>query len=56
MRGLHVGFRAPDRTHVERLLAGGVDAGHRDNGAPGLRTRYGATYYGGFLLDPDRWL
>ena len=36
-----------------RVLAGGVDAGYRDDGAPGPRTQYGPTYYGGFLLDPD---
>src|SRR5947208_5335039 len=28
-------------------------AGYRDDGAPGPRTQYGPTYYGGFLLDPD---
>ena len=44
-RGLHVAFRAPDRAHV--------DAGHREDGAPGLRPQYSPTYYGGFLLDPD---
>jgi catechol 2,3-dioxygenase-like lactoylglutathione lyase family enzyme len=27
--------------------------GHPDDGAPGARTVYGPTYYGGFLLDPD---
>ena len=36
-----------------RVLASGVDAGYRDEGAPGPRTQYGPTYYGGFLLDPD---
>ena len=52
-RGLHVGFRAPDRAHVDAFWQAGVDAGHRDDGAPGPRTQYGPTYYGGFLLDPD---
>jgi catechol 2,3-dioxygenase-like lactoylglutathione lyase family enzyme len=52
-RGLHVGFRARDRAQVERFWQAGVDAGYRDDGAPGPRTQYGATYYGGFLLDPD---
>jgi hypothetical protein len=27
--------------------------GGRDNGAPGLRPRYHANYYGAFILDPD---
>ncbi len=52
-RGLHVGFRAPDRAHVDAFWQAGVDSGHPDDGAPGLRTDYGPTYYGAFLLDPD---
>jgi catechol 2,3-dioxygenase-like lactoylglutathione lyase family enzyme len=52
-RGLHVGFRARDRAQVDAFWQAGVEAGYRDDGAPGLRTRYGPTYYGGFLLDPD---
>ena len=38
-RGLHVGFRAPDRAHVDAFWEAGVDAGHPDDGAPGPRTR-----------------
>jgi catechol 2,3-dioxygenase-like lactoylglutathione lyase family enzyme len=52
-RGLHVGFRARDREQVDAFWRAGIDAGYRDDGAPGPRTQYGATYYGGFLLDPD---
>jgi len=52
-QGLHVGFRAPDRAHVDAFWRAGVDAGHPDDGPPGPRTVYGPTYYGGFLLDPD---
>jgi catechol 2,3-dioxygenase-like lactoylglutathione lyase family enzyme len=52
-RGLHVGFRAPDTAHVDAFWQAGVDAGYRDDGAPGPRTVYGPDYYGGFLLDPD---
>jgi catechol 2,3-dioxygenase-like lactoylglutathione lyase family enzyme len=52
-RGLHVGFRAPDRAHVDAFWQAGVEAGHPDDGPPGPRTVYGPTYYGGFLLDPD---
>ena len=52
-RGLHVGFRARDRAQVDAFWQAGIDAGHRDDGAPGPRTQYGPTYYGGFLLDPD---
>ena len=52
-RGLHVGFRARDRAQVDAFWQAGVDAGYRDDGAPGPRTHYRPTYYGGFLLDPD---
>ncbi len=52
-RGLHVAFRAPDTTDVDAFWQAGVDAGYRDDGAPGPRTVYGPDYYGGFLLDPD---
>ena len=51
-RGLHVGFRAPDRAAVDAFWRAGIDAGHLDDGAraaPGL----GPDYYGCFLLDPD---
>jgi catechol 2,3-dioxygenase-like lactoylglutathione lyase family enzyme len=52
-RGLHVGFRAPSHAAVQAFWQAGVDAGYRDDGAPGPRTVYGPDYYGGFLLDPD---
>jgi catechol 2,3-dioxygenase-like lactoylglutathione lyase family enzyme len=50
-RGLHVGFRAPSRDAVDAFWKTGIDAGYRDDGAPGPRTIYGPSYYGGFLLD-----
>ena len=52
-RGLHVGFRAPSREAVDAFWQAGIDAGYRDDGAPGPRTIYRPDYYGGFLLDPD---
>jgi catechol 2,3-dioxygenase-like lactoylglutathione lyase family enzyme len=52
-RGLHIGFTAPSREHVDAFWRSGVDAGYRDDGAPGPRPEYGPDYYGGFLLDPD---
>jgi catechol 2,3-dioxygenase-like lactoylglutathione lyase family enzyme len=51
--GLHVGFRASSREAVDAFWRAGIDAGHRDDGKPGPRTKYGPDYYGGFLLDPD---
>ena len=52
-RGLHVGFRASSREAVDAFWQAGIDAGYRDEGAPGPRAIYGPDYYGGFLLDPD---
>jgi catechol 2,3-dioxygenase-like lactoylglutathione lyase family enzyme len=52
-RGLHTGFRAPDRATVDAFWQAGVDAGGRDDGAAGPRPIYGPDYYGAFVLDPD---
>jgi predicted lactoylglutathione lyase len=52
-RHLHTGFVAESREAVEAFWQAGVDAGYRDDGAPGPRPEYGEDYYGGFLLDPD---
>jgi catechol 2,3-dioxygenase-like lactoylglutathione lyase family enzyme len=52
-RGLHVGFGAESRGHVDAFWRAGVDAGFQSDGEPGPRTEYGPDYYGGFLLDPD---
>ena len=52
-RGLHVGFRASDREQVDAFWQAGIDAGYRDDGAPGPRPQYSSSYYGAFLLDPD---
>ena len=52
-RGLHVGFAAPSREHVDAFWRAGTQAGYRDDGAPGPRPEYGEDYYGAFVLDPD---
>jgi catechol 2,3-dioxygenase-like lactoylglutathione lyase family enzyme len=52
-RRLHVGFVAPSRGHVDAFWRAGTEAGHPDDGPPGLRPEYGEDYYGAFLLDPD---
>ena len=51
--GVHVAFKAADRTAVDRFHAAGLKAGGRDNGKPGLRTEYSPTYYAAFLIDLD---
>lgn len=52
-RGLHVGFVAPSRAHVDEFWRVGTEAGYRDDGPPGLRPEYRDDYYGSFLLDRD---
>jgi catechol 2,3-dioxygenase-like lactoylglutathione lyase family enzyme len=51
--GLHTGFVAQTREHVDAFWRAGIAAGYEDDGAPGERARYGADYYGAFLRDPD---
>ncbi len=50
---LHIAFNAATRAHVDAFYAAGLLAGGIANGAPGLRAIYHATYYAGFILDPD---
>jgi catechol 2,3-dioxygenase-like lactoylglutathione lyase family enzyme len=50
---VHLAFAAKDRQSVDRFHAAGLEAGGRDNGAPGARSDYGPRYYAAFLLDPD---
>jgi catechol 2,3-dioxygenase-like lactoylglutathione lyase family enzyme len=52
-RGTHLAFRAPNREAVQRFHGAGLEAGAKDNGAPGLRPDYAANYYGAFLIDRD---
>jgi catechol 2,3-dioxygenase-like lactoylglutathione lyase family enzyme len=49
----HVAFASPDRRTVDAFHRAALDAGGRDNGAPGLRANYHPNYYGAFVLDPD---
>ena len=38
---------------VDAFYAAALQAGGRDNGAPGLRPAYGPDYYAAFVIDPD---
>ena len=51
--GAHLCFRAPSRAAVDDFHATALAAGGRDDGAPVLRPRYHADYYGAFVLDPN---
>lgn len=49
---MHVAFQADSEAMVRAFHAAALEAGGRDNGAPGPRE--GADgYYGAFVLDPD---
>ncbi|MCB0882051.1 MAG: VOC family protein [Thermoleophilia bacterium] len=50
---VHVAFTAPDAAACDAFHAAALAAGGTDNGAPGLRPRYHAGYYGAFVRDPD---
>ncbi|MES2453502.1 MAG: VOC family protein [Pseudomonadota bacterium] len=50
----HMAFRAISREEVTAFHAAAIDAGGKDNGAPGLRSGgYPSGYYAAFVLDPD---
>jgi catechol 2,3-dioxygenase-like lactoylglutathione lyase family enzyme len=49
---VHLAFLARTREEVDAFHRAGIDAGYRDNGAPGLRD-YARDYYASYLLDPD---
>lgn len=48
----HLAFQARDRAMVDAFYRAALDAGGRDNGAPGERP-YHPGYYAAFVLDPD---
>jgi catechol 2,3-dioxygenase-like lactoylglutathione lyase family enzyme len=51
--GTHVCFRARDREAVRDFHQAALANGGRDDGVPGLRPGYHASYYGAFVIDPD---
>ncbi len=52
-RGIHVAFASDARTVVTRFFEAALPSGGKDNGPPGPRPDYGATYFAAFVLDPD---
>ena len=50
---VHIAFAAATRAEVDAFYAAAMAAGGKDNGAPGLRPHYHATYYAAFVFDPD---
>ncbi|GAA0510852.1 VOC family protein [Pigmentiphaga sp. GD03639] len=51
--GFHLAFSAPSRDAVDRFHEAALRHGAVDNGAPGLRPRYGPDYYAAFVIDPE---
>ena len=54
---IHLAFVATSRAQVDAFHRAGIEAGVRDNGAPGVREQYSSDnagrYYAAYLLDPD---
>jgi catechol 2,3-dioxygenase-like lactoylglutathione lyase family enzyme/uncharacterized protein YciI len=50
---LHLAFTAENRQQVDAFYRAALEAGAKDNGAPGLRPHYHAGYYAAFVLGPD---
>jgi catechol 2,3-dioxygenase-like lactoylglutathione lyase family enzyme len=50
---LHLAFVAENRQQVEAFYRAALAAGGKDNGAPGLRPQYHASYYAAFVIGPD---
>jgi catechol 2,3-dioxygenase-like lactoylglutathione lyase family enzyme len=50
---LHLAFAAENRGQVDAFYRAALEAGGKDNGAPGLRPHYHANYYAAFVIGPD---
>ena len=50
---LHLAFTAENRQQVDAFYRAALEAGGKDNGAPGLRPQYHANYYAAFVIGPD---
>jgi len=50
---LHLAFKAVNRGQVESFYRAAIEAGAKDNGAPGLRPQYHSNYYAAFVIGPD---
>jgi catechol 2,3-dioxygenase-like lactoylglutathione lyase family enzyme len=50
---LHLAFVAETRQQVDAFYRAALEAGGKDNGPPGLRPQYNATYYAAFVIGPD---
>jgi catechol 2,3-dioxygenase-like lactoylglutathione lyase family enzyme len=51
--GVHVGFIGRSKAVIETFHRAALEAGGRDEGAPGPRPDYGPDYFGAFVRDLD---
>ncbi|KAB5566788.1 hypothetical protein GE09DRAFT_1108225 [Coniochaeta sp. 2T2.1] len=54
-RGCHIAFNAPNRKAVDKFHEQALLWGGTCDGKPGLRPRYGPSYYAAFVISPDSW-
>ncbi len=50
---MHIAFTAESRAQVRAFYETALQAGAKDNGAPGIREIYHPNYYGAFVIGPD---
>lgn len=50
---MHLAFNSKNKEDVEAFHHVALQAGGKDNGAPGYRPHYHPGYYAAFILDPD---
>jgi catechol 2,3-dioxygenase-like lactoylglutathione lyase family enzyme len=50
---VHIAFTAVEREMVDAFHSAAIANGGTDNGGPGIRGRYHATYYAAYVFDPD---
>jgi catechol 2,3-dioxygenase-like lactoylglutathione lyase family enzyme len=51
--GFHLAFNAPSRSAVDAFHVAAIATGGLDRGGPGVRERYGPSYYAAFVTDPN---
>ena len=50
---VHIAWSANSVEQVNQFYEAALEAGGKDNGAPGKREIYHPNYYGAFVIDPD---
>lgn len=49
----HICWKAHSTQEVDEFYKAAINAGGKNNGAPGIRKEYHENYYAAFVLDPD---